>query len=336
MVLCFVGRMFISDQLQDQGLRQKRICESQFAGLGDLNLASPTISNRHQIEKRILDESLRAHGRVPARVGSVSIRFHAYHRVARHDGAYHHRKGAAVTTLVNPTQISRFLEVHDDDAARNGIKLVIGFDFHEYVSITQATPREFQTFPHFRPDRSPIKSCEGYWIMGLDKNNGVAVLQAQRLYELSQSNFAEHLESLRAVYADPSAQAHPQDHCTCAAPSARKMIGKVAYHGDYWIRRDFRGQGISKIITRTAQSLTFAMWAPDFLCGLVAPWTLNKSFIVQGGYVHQEAGGSILKLIEDNIVADEWLIWRTGEELRSQFGHQDTTKLIVAPSFPSI
>lgn len=241
-----------------------------------------------------------------------------------------------MTSIHNSLRVSRFLQIYDEVAAQKSIRLLIGFDFHEYVSIARATPTKGLTYPNFRPDRSPIKAGEGYWIMGFDKNNDVAILAAQRLYDLPSSNFAEHLESLKAFYADPTVHAHPQDRCTCMAPSARKMKGRIGFHGDYWVRTDFRGQGISRIMARITQGITFAMWAPDFLCGFVARWSLDKGLVAQYGYAHHEAAGSILRLAEDGIADDEWLIWRTGEELRDQFGRHETSGLILAPSFSSI
>lgn len=98
--------------------------------------------------------------------------------------------------IVDPLQVSRFLRVYDDAAAQNGIRLSIGLDFNEYVSITRALPTKKPTYPNFRPDRSPIKLGEGYWMVGFDKNNQIALVQAARLYDLSHSSFAEHLESL--------------------------------------------------------------------------------------------------------------------------------------------
>ncbi|WP_156908920.1 hypothetical protein [Bradyrhizobium murdochi] len=165
--------------------------------------------------------------------------------------------------------------------------------------------------------------------MGVDKKKEVALLQAARLYDLSHSNFAEHLQSLKAFYANPAIHAHPQDRCTCAAPSAKKMTGKIAYHGDTWIRGDFRGQSMAKVIGGIARGVSFAMWAPDFVCGLVARWTLEK-----GVYeiTHHEPGGSILQLVEEDIVDDDWLVWITGEELRSEVEHHDRTDLLLAPS----
>ncbi|MET4519954.1 hypothetical protein [Bradyrhizobium sp. I1.7.5] len=217
-------------------------------------------------------------------------------------------------TLANPLRASRCLQLYDDAALQKGVKISIGYDFEEYVSITRGTPTKEPTFPTFRPDLSPIKSGEGYWIKGVDKNNDTAFLAAARLYNLSGSNFAEHVESLKAFYGDPSIHADPHDRCVCIAPSAKRITGKVAYHGDLWVRGDFRGKGLTKIILGTQRTLSFQMWTPDFLCAFVARWLLEKGVCRMP---HYEPGGSILRLVQHDILDDEWLAWRTGDELRS-------------------
>jgi hypothetical protein len=230
-------------------------------------------------------------------------------------------------SVVNPLEVSRFLRVYDDAAIQKGITLSIGFDFHKYVSITQTLPTKRRTYPNFRPDRSPIELGEGYWMIGVDEDNEVALVEAARLYDLSNSNFAEHLQSLKAFYADPDIHAHPQDRCTCTAPSAKKISGRVAYHGDFWLRRDFRGQGIPKIMAAVLRGVSFAMWAPDFVCGLAARWTLDKGVLAQYGHTHHEPGGSMLQLVEEDIVDDDLLVWLTGAELRSLVDRPDRTEL---------
>ncbi|WP_439365977.1 hypothetical protein ACNJYD_08595 [Bradyrhizobium sp. DASA03005] len=236
--------------------------------------------------------------------------------------------GAAMTGVSKLLQATRLIRVHDDVAAKHGIELSIGFDFREYVSITQATATKVATPSIFQPDRSPIKPGEGYWIVGVDKNNDVALVEAARLYDLSHSNLAEHFESLRAFYADPAMHAHPQDYCTCTAPSARKIKGKVAYHGDLWVREDLRGRGIPKITTRVGRSVTCAMWDPDFVCWIVLRCLLDKNIHRSA---HHEAAGAILRLVEQQIVGDYWLVWRTGEESRSFVDRHDRSGPIFAP-----
>lgn len=237
-------------------------------------------------------------------------------------------------TVIDLLQVSRFLQAYDDAATQRGISLAIGFDFAKYVSITAATPTKRPTYPNFRPDRSPIKLGDGYWIIGVDKDNAIALSDAARLYDLPHSNFAEHLESLKAFYANPAIHAHPQDRCTCTAPSAKKITGKVAYHGDLWVRPDLRGQGLAKIVAGIAHGVSFAMWAPDFLCSLVGRWSLDKGLVSQYEMQHHEPGGSILQLVEEDIVDEDWLIWLTGEELRGQVESQGRNGRPLALSSP--
>lgn len=218
--------------------------------------------------------------------------------------------------LADPLQISRFLQSFVTDACEKGIKLSVGFDFEDYLAITRATPTKSGTYPNFRPDRSPINPGDGFWMVGVDQDDKVAVLQAVRLYQLSHSNFAEHLESLKAFYANPNKHAHARDYCKCKAPSAREIMGNVAYHGDSWVRSDFRGRGLPKIMAGIAFGVSLSMWDPDFICALVARWLLDKGVVAQYGYLHHEPCGSILQLVEEGIVDDDWLIWITGSELR--------------------
>ncbi|MCK1578033.1 hypothetical protein IVB03_00195 [Bradyrhizobium sp. 168] len=220
-----------------------------------------------------------------------------------------------MNSVVNPLHVSRFLQVYDTAAVQEGIRISIGFDFHKYLSIARATPTKGPTYPNFRPDRSRIKPGEGFWMVGVDKSNEVALLEAARLYDLSHTNFAEHLESLKAFYGDPTVHAHPLDRCACIAPSAKHITGKVAYLGDRWVRPDFRGRGFSKIMAGIARGVCFAMWTPDFVCGLVARKLVEKKVVY--GYAHHELGGSILQLINEEIADDDCLVWQTGEELRN-------------------
>ncbi|MBK3666728.1 hypothetical protein JJE66_36665 [Bradyrhizobium diazoefficiens] len=234
--------------------------------------------------------------------------------------------------LVDPLRVSRFIQSYDEAAIQTGINLSIGFDFHEYVSITEATPTKGKTYPIFRPDRSPIKTGEGYWVVGVDANNEVALVDAARLYDLSQSNLAEHLQSLKFFYADPDKQAHPQDRCICNAPSARRITGKVVYHGDLWVRTDFRGQGLTKIMAGIMRGVSLAMWAPDFTCALAGRWSIDKRVY---DVAHSEPRGSELQLVAEDIVDDDWLLWTTGDELRSLINSHDRGASAVSSRSPA-
>lgn len=215
-----------------------------------------------------------------------------------------------MTKAVNHLAVSRFLQLYDDAATQKGIRLSMGFDFHEY-STTRVTTTKQPTSRTFQP---PIEPGDGFWMIGVDMNNNIAVLQAVRLYYLSRTSFAEHLE--KTFSSDHALHERPLDSWTCLAPSARKMTGKVAYHGDVWVRRDYRGQGMPNIMGGIAFGASFAMWNPDYVCALVEPWLLDKGVVAQYAYPHHEAHG--LRLVEQNVVNEYLLIWLTGDELRSR------------------
>lgn len=223
--------------------------------------------------------------------------------------------------LVNPLQVSRFLQIYDEEAAQKGIKLSIGFDFHKYLSITRTTPTKDPTTICFQP---PIKSGDGFWMIGVDKNNDVAVLQAVRLYELSHTNMAEHL--VKVFCPDSTPHGYPQNRYTCISPSAKKMTGKVAYHGDGWVCKSYRGQGIPKIMAGVAFGVSFAMWDPDFMCAIVPPWQVDKGVVAQYGYTHYEAGG--LSVLNENVLNEHFLIWLARDELRCRVERHDKTESI--------
>ncbi|MCK1304172.1 hypothetical protein [Bradyrhizobium sp. 45] len=228
-----------------------------------------------------------------------------------------------MTNLVNPLHVSRFLQTYDDAAVQKGIKLSIGFDFHKYVSITLTTPTKNPPALMFQLDRAPIKPGDGFWMMGVDRNHEVALLQAARMFDLSGSNLADHIVNVHS--ADPAPPSHPQDCCSCTALSAKKITGKVAYHGDIWVRGDLRGQGMPKIMAGAAFGVCFAMWAPDFICGLVERWSLDKGVVTQYGYPHYEAGG--LRLAGQDVLNDYLVVWLTGDELRCRVDRHERTKV---------
>lgn len=72
---------------------------------------------------------------------------------------------------------------------------------------------------------------------------------------------------------------------------------------------------MANIMAGISRGISFAMWAPDFVCGLGGRWLMDKS--VYDPPLHFEPGGSILRLVEDHIVDEDWLLWLSGGELRT-------------------
>ncbi|ASY61122.1 hypothetical protein [Sinorhizobium sp. CCBAU 05631] len=216
---------------------------------------------------------------------------------------------------VTALEVSKYISAAEELGRTSGIHITMGHDFEEYVEITGKLPGKSPTYPSFRPDCSDVPPGKAFWIVGRDREGRVAHVQAMRLDDLSETDLAEHLGSLRAWFADPKLKAGPGSSSRCNAPTARSISGLVAYHGDIWLREDFRGGGLSTFIGRIAFGLAWANWSPDFIYALVAGWHIEKGVVDRYGYVHRERHGSVLRLPSHGINDDDWLVWLTRDEL---------------------
>ncbi|WP_234710678.1 hypothetical protein [Sinorhizobium arboris] len=212
-------------------------------------------------------------------------------------------------------EVSNYICSFYETARKAGMRFKMGENFEEYIAITKNIVGKSPTFPNFRPDCSQLEPGRAFWIIGEDQSGEVAHVQALRVDDLSAISLTEHLESLKASYADPKSQAGSGSSCVCRAPTARNITGMVAYHGDVWLREDFRKQGLPRIFASVAFGLAWAKWSPDFIYALVPTWSIEKGVADQYGYLHKEAHGSVLSLPDLGIEDDDWLVWLTRREL---------------------
>lgn len=211
-------------------------------------------------------------------------------------------------------ELSKCIWALDDLAKKSGLRIATGDNFDEYVRITSRLPGKPPTTPHFRPDCSALPPGKAFWIVGRDREGSIAHVQAMRLDDISHTNLAEHLRSLKGCYDDPDLKAGPSSSCSCSAPTADTIKGLVAYHGDMWLREDFRGRDLTSFVGRLALGLAWAKWSPDLIYALVAGWIIEKGVVDRYGYQHREYG-SILRLPALGISHDDWLVWLTRDEL---------------------
>jgi len=220
--------------------------------------------------------------------------------------------------MANPIDVlnvSRYLQMFDIAACRAGLHIRMGNDFSEYVEITQSIEGKTPTYPNFHPSHSPLGPDEGFWLIGEDEDNSIAHVQAVRLYDLNGTNLAEHLQSLRAFYTEPKIQAPTDASCKCISQHAQTISGQVAYHGDLWLRKDFRKKRLARVLAGLVFGVAMSKWQLDYIFALVPSWLMEKGIASEYGYAHKEAHGSVLSLPSANISDDDWLIWLSRDEL---------------------
>jgi len=71
--------------------------------------------------------------------------------------------------------------------------------------------------------------------------------------------------------------------------------GKVCYHGEIWLSREYRGRGLSALLPRLLMALAFVRWAPVYMFGLVPAKLASCGIACQYGYYHVEPEGFVLE-----------------------------------------
>lgn len=139
----------------------------------------------------------------------------------------------------------------------------------------------------FDSTTNKIANDESYCVLGLDPNGEVVATQAVRLIRLGASSFADHVRSMELFYSDPAAKG-PGEACTITAPTADRIVGRVAYSGAVWYRPDYRKRGLTAILPRVARAYALTRWATNHTVTLMAEGIVKSGTPQRVGYPHVE------------------------------------------------
>lgn len=212
--------------------------------------------------------------------------------------------------------INRCLDEFESRAFAAGIRLELSADFQELADIVAHLDRAPLT-PNFDPEYSDMGPMNGFWLKGLDARGEIVQTQAIRYDNLEGISLAHHLRSLKAFYRSPAVSAHPDESCEVDAPMAYGITGRVAYHGEFWIKggpNGFRGRDLATVLPRIGIAIALARWSPDFLYGTFNPILAEKDVAARYGYHNLQPHGMIWKRPHIQETLDEWLMWLTWRE----------------------
>ena len=223
----------------------------------------------------------------------------------------------------NTLDVCRYVQGLDDLARQEGINIELRTDFGHLCELSRELPDKPYPTAMFDPMKSDVGAHNAFWLKGTDAQGRVVHLQAARLYDLKGRSMAEHFESMEAFYADPSLF-HDTEVCRSGAPALRRITGRVAYHGELWIRGEnpsFRGRQLSHPLSRLLLGLVLARWAPDFAVAFAYSRSVDRGLPARYGYWHIQPDAVRWQRTPPKGPLRVWLMWLTGEDL------QDLTRL---------
>ena len=191
----------------------------------------------------------------------------------------------ALTIKHGPRDLLARFVIEGDKVARSmGIRLRLRHDFENFVTLNEFEVARGNWYPLvdiFQPSHGGLSEENGYWISGETDDGEVVVTQAGRVYYWPETTLAEEA---RMMFYGGRADAGP---CQVKAAAAQMITGVVFFGGAVWVRPDFRGNGLSKLMPRLGRAYAAARWPLDWGISLVKPALVDKGVAKGYGYKHE-------------------------------------------------
>lgn len=203
-----------------------------------------------------------------------------------------------------------------DFAVRNlGIRLSLSTDFQELAHVNAANRNDwYPLMPNFDPRHSAVHEQNAFWLRGIDSQGDVVLCHAVRLYVFGATTLKEELESLRFYYDRPDIALANGMSIDVTAPIASRINRRVSYSGALWVRRDFRGGGLARLITPLSRALALTRWFPSYhTCILMQP-TVENGMAGVYGYDHLEYAIWVRNLPGFTADLKSAVCWKTTDE----------------------
>lgn len=185
----------------------------------------------------------------------------------------------------------RFRATSQDILDRFGVKLTLGHDFEEYRALMAQGREGHSLGAPFDPTVHNLNETNGIWVIGRDSSGAVMHTQALRLLDLGGGSLGTYLRRRFREFPPSGLDIDMARSRYRAGPGAKRMQGKVVYHGEVWMGGtpvQFRGTGISGILGRFAFLTALQKWSPDYVFGFMPNTVAQKGFVTRQGYMHAE------------------------------------------------
>ncbi|HXP03858.1 MAG TPA: hypothetical protein VN808_07040 [Stellaceae bacterium] len=179
--------------------------------------------------------------------------------------------------------LSRYVMEGDIAVRDRGVRLRLCHDFEEllYVNKQHHAPGDWYRLPDlFNHEYSALTPENAYWLSGEDEHGEVVLTWAARYYYWPESTL--ELEARSMFYAGRE----QGRACHVTAADAKLITGGVLYAGSGWVRPDFRGRELMRIVPTLGRAYAIARWPVDWGISLVTRPLIDKGLAAGYGYKH--------------------------------------------------
>jgi len=179
--------------------------------------------------------------------------------------------------------ISRYVLEGDIAVRQRGVNLRVRHDFDEllYVNKQHHAPGDWYRLPDlFNHEFSSLTPENAYWLSGEDENGEVVLTWAARFYYWPETTLEDEARGMFYAGRDQGRECH------VTAPDAKIISGGVLYAGSGWVRPDFRGRHLMRVVPTLGRAYAIARWPVDWGLSLVTRPLVDKGLAAGYGYKH--------------------------------------------------
>ena len=169
-----------------------------------------------------------------------------------------------------------------------GLHLRIGRDFNVLLQHIEVTKNRAALHEQFDPNGDMDGAVDAFWLCGFDADGELIHTQAAHLLNLKSRSISDHISSTLPRYAPKSPALRQATIKAHPGPKARKVKGKVAYHGEMWLDPKYRDRATVSLANRLGLMLIMREWNPDGIFGLMNWKLAADGFNMRIGYTHSE------------------------------------------------
>lgn len=175
----------------------------------------------------------------------------------------------------------------DFKALRAAVKTIDGKDLSEQAD------RKFFDFTE----------ANSFWI-GVYGQDGTCIsVQAARMDMLGKTNLATHWENQQSrIYSGGKLGSEHAD-------ISYKIAGRVVYHGDMFLRKEYRGGDLSVLIPQLGYLVALQKFNPDWLYVFISPKGIETGYQTRLLFSHQKKRGTHWLNAPDGVNGDDYICW---------------------------
>jgi hypothetical protein len=195
-----------------------------------------------------------------------------------------------ITVEHGPSELlGEFFFRADEEVRRRGITLSLG-TFEQLVEVNKSNRSTWLPLnPTFDPAHCNLGPDNAFCILGRNVDGDVVATQACRVWDMGEKSFSELCASMRFFYDDPDRSRTPEECCRTTFESARSIVGRIAFAGAVWYRRDYRGLETQRFLARIARAYAYTRWDTDYSTGTVSEKVMRTTRMAEmAGHKHVE------------------------------------------------